>query len=102
VSEQNPQTTSESSEIPVLQAENQLADKSPTHEEITLFGTKQTEASVFAPGTIIDTKYRVISLIGKGGMGAVYKVEQIFLKKEFALKTFGGNFNENQARRFQS
>lgn len=92
----------ESSELPVLQAENLLADKSPTHEEITLFGTKQTEASVFAPGTILDTKYRVISLIGKGGMGAVYKVEQIFLKKEFALKTFGGNFNENQARRFQT
>lgn len=101
MTDQNQKKTDEGSELPVLQGDAPVADKSPTHEEITLFGVRQTEASVFAPGTLIDS-YRVISLIGKGGMGAVYKVEQIFLKKEFALKTFGGTFNEHQARRFQT
>ncbi|MBX9948064.1 MAG: serine/threonine protein kinase [Candidatus Obscuribacterales bacterium] len=101
MADQNQQKNDDSSDVPVLHGDAPVADKSPTHEEITLFGSKQTEASVFAPGTLIDS-YRVISLIGKGGMGAVYKVEQVFLKKEFALKTFGGTFNEHQARRFQT
>jgi len=101
VTDQNQKKTDDGSELPTLHGDAHVADKSPTHEEITLFGVRQTEASVFAPGTLIDS-YRVISLLGKGGMGAVYKVEQTFLKKEFALKTFGGTFNEHQARRFQT
>ena len=101
MTDQNQKKNDDGSELPTLHGDAHVADKSPTHEEITLFGVRQTEASVFAPGTLIDS-YRVISLIGKGGMGAVYKVEQIFLKKEFALKTFGGTFNEHQARRFQT
>ena len=50
----------------------------------------------------LEMPYEIVETIGKGGMGAVYKVEQVFLKKEFALKTFGGTFNEHQARRFQT
>jgi serine/threonine protein kinase len=39
-----------------------------------------------APGAIVDDKYQIVSLIGKGGMGSVYRVHQIFLGKDFALK----------------
>lgn len=38
------------------------------------------------PGIVVDDKYQVISLLGKGGMGSVYRVHQIFLGKDFALK----------------
>ncbi|MDR3614155.1 MAG: serine/threonine-protein kinase [Candidatus Obscuribacterales bacterium] len=41
----------------------------------------------FAAGQVIGGKFKVISRLGSGGMGTVYRVEQIFLKKEFALKT---------------
>jgi len=41
-----------------------------------------------SPGTLIDSKYEIISLIGRGGMGAVYKVRHVQLNKEVALKTF--------------
>jgi serine/threonine-protein kinase len=39
-------------------------------------------------GEIIDSKYRVLALIGQGGMGSVYRVQHLLLGKEVALKTF--------------
>jgi len=41
----------------------------------------------FAPGAIVADRFKVISLLGRGGFGCVYKVYQLLLKKEFALKT---------------
>lgn len=52
-------------------------------------------------GQVISERYRVISVIGCGGMGAVYKVEQMFLKQMFALKTLHGQaLTEVGIRRF--
>lgn len=42
---------------------------------------------MFEPNSLIGT-YRVIRLLGKGGMGAVYEVEHIQLGVHYALKTF--------------
>lgn len=51
---------------------------------------------------IVADRYRIVSLLGHGGMGAVYKVEQIFLKQTFALKTLTAkNFTEIAIKRFQ-
>ncbi|MFN8551327.1 MAG: protein kinase [Candidatus Obscuribacterales bacterium] len=57
----------------------------------------------FQPDQILGGRYRVISMLGRGGMGIVYKVEQIFLGKELALKTIlKGEKSENILRRFQA
>ncbi len=40
-------------------------------------------------GQTIGGVYRVIDLLGVGGMGIVYRVEHINLKKQFALKVLG-------------
>jgi len=45
-----------------------------------------TSARMLNPGEVISDRYVVISYIGKGGIGSVYRVEQTFLKKQFALK----------------
>ncbi|MEZ4384506.1 MAG: serine/threonine-protein kinase [Nannocystaceae bacterium] len=37
-------------------------------------------------GRVIDGRYKVLSLIGEGGMGAVFVVEHVALRKRFALK----------------
>jgi serine/threonine-protein kinase len=39
-----------------------------------------------AAGTIIDGKYKVIDLLGEGGMGKVFRVSHVNLGKIFALK----------------
>ncbi len=40
----------------------------------------------FSPGDVIDNKYRVIRLIGEGGMGAVYEGENTRISRRVAIK----------------
>ena len=54
-------------------------------------GAERDEASrpdqVFAPGELVGRRYRVIGLLGRGGMGEIYQVEDLELRHEVALKT---------------
>ena len=47
--------------------------------------------TALAPGVVIDEKYQIVSLIGRGGMGSVYRVHQMFLGKDFAFKVLDLN-----------
>ena len=40
----------------------------------------------FQPGDVIDNKYRVVRLIGEGGMGAVYEGENTRISRRVAIK----------------
>ena len=53
-------------------------------------------------GDIAHGRYKLISILGEGGMGTVYRVEQIYLKKEFALKALSaGASSETAWNRFK-
>lgn len=41
----------------------------------------------FRPGQVVATRYTVVDLIGRGGMGCIYRVKDNALKEEVALKT---------------
>ncbi|HEX7601102.1 MAG TPA: protein kinase [Polyangiaceae bacterium] len=47
------------------------------------------------PGSLIDERYRVISPLGEGGMGAVYIVEHIAMRKRMALKVLHREMGDN-------
>jgi serine/threonine-protein kinase len=71
-------------------------------------GTRITEGGM-APaadpliGMVVDARYRIIDLIGRGGMGAVYRVEHVKMGKVMAMKLLHGELSQNQevARRFR-
>jgi tetratricopeptide (TPR) repeat protein/predicted Ser/Thr protein kinase len=53
--------------------------------------------------TIIGERYRVLGRIGEGGMGTVFRVEHVHMKKVLALKLLRGEFSNvpDAARRFE-
>ncbi len=61
-----------------------------------------TKESGLSPGTVIGDRYQIVSLIGSGGMGTVYRVSQILLGKDFALKVLDlHSRNDVSERRFR-
>ena len=41
---------------------------------------------MIAPGDVLDEKYRIVRLIGEGGMGVVYEAEHLRLRNRCAIK----------------
>lgn len=41
----------------------------------------------FVAGTVLAERYRIISLVGRGGMGEVYQAEDLKLEQAVALKS---------------
>lgn len=72
-----------------------IGDKTTKREPLGVKGD-------FEIGQTIGGKYKLLSKLGSGGIGTVYQVQQVFLNKEFALKTIDIRTVSNVAvQRFQ-
>jgi serine/threonine protein kinase len=54
--------------------------------------SEQSGSRSLEVGAIVADRYRILGLIGTGGMGAVYRAEHVHMKKLFALKLLHPEF----------
>jgi hypothetical protein len=53
------------------------------------------ESLELEPGTVIRNKYRIVRVLGQGGMGTVYLADHIFLDRQRALKFISGQLSRD-------
>jgi eukaryotic-like serine/threonine-protein kinase len=85
-------------EVERLLGEYQQADRFLSTPAVGCVSAPLTELAEFAPGEILSGRFKIVEFIAAGGMGVVYKAEDLDLRRFVALKFLAVQADDPQAQ----
>ncbi len=73
------------------------ATKTVHHPRSSTPPSSNMDEGRFPPGTLLTQRYRVVSLLGRGGMGEVYRANDLLLGQVVALKFLPAQWTSDEA-----
>ena len=74
------------------------ADTGTIHQPRSSASSSSMDEGRFPPGTLLAQRYRVVSLLGRGGMGEVYRANDLLLGQTVALKFLPAEWASDESR----